>query len=338
MCSTRPPRSATSTANSAARRPAPDPLGPRTTTVIDSPSTTRRHASRNAASSRSRPTNGPGWDSRAAGNAGAGTGGSSAASWASTLAWLDAKLVNQDVPGTPVRRQRVRLPPGLVQGHVICQDQQMPQPLPQPMPAHQRLQLGDRLAGPAHVKVRGEAVLERHQPQLLEPSRLARAKARRLETHGGRAAPQRERLGEGRPGRLGPALPPGPATQADQPGEPPSIDCVVGRRQPVARAIGDKQPRRAAAARLKRVAQAKHVGLQRLRGRARWSVAPQTVDQLVRGDHAAGAGHQVRQVRALLDPGDLDRSAFTENLERAEHGELHLCTVEPAATSRDAFR
>ncbi len=60
-----------------------------------------------------------------------------------------------------------------------------------------------------------------------------------------------------------------------------------------------------------------YVGLQRLGGRSRWSITPETVDELFGRDDSADGRDQVCQQRALLTLGDVDRSAFTGNLKRA---------------------
>jgi hypothetical protein len=81
-------------------------------------------------------------------------------------AGFDTEFLDQDVAGPAVRRKRVCLSLGAVQR----QHKQVPQALSQGMLVDQGLELGDAFAGPAQIKVGGDPILERDEPQFLEPS------------------------------------------------------------------------------------------------------------------------------------------------------------------------
>ena len=81
---------------------------------------------------------------------------------------LDAELVDQRAARRAVGLERVRLAPGPVQGH-----QQLPaQALAQRLLVDERLELGDELRTAAEREVGVDAVLERREPQLLQPPDL----------------------------------------------------------------------------------------------------------------------------------------------------------------------
>ena len=145
-------------------------------------------------------TSGPGSGPRSsAADSSRSRGRSSAASWMRICllelpqlgARLDPELVERG-PRVAVRLQRLRLPARAVQR----EHQLAAQPLAMRMLRDQRLQLADELGVPAQRQVGLDPLLERRQPQLLEPAALDPRERLLAELRQRRAAPQRQRLAQ----------------------------------------------------------------------------------------------------------------------------------------------
>ena len=78
------------------------------------------------------------------------------------------------------------------------------------------------------------------------------------------------------------------------------------------------------AIRTKRLAQLRHVHLQRGLSRCRRRLTPQLVDQSVTRHHLIRVQGQDRKHGALSRPADVKRAAVLHNLQRTENPELHL--------------
>ena len=108
------------------------------------------------------------------------------------LARLEPELVRQLAPGHPVASQRL----GLAAGAVEREHQLAAQALPQRMLGDERLELADELGVTAERQVGVDPLLERRQPQLLQPRDLGLGERLVGEVGERRPAPQRERLAQ----------------------------------------------------------------------------------------------------------------------------------------------
>nr|WP_232241216.1 hypothetical protein [Kutzneria sp. 744] len=176
---------------------------------------------------------------------------------------------------------------------------------------YQVAQLVDERLVPAEPQLDLVAPLHRVPPALVQPQRLGRMAGER------RSAPEAQRLGQqarllGRV--LGTFRLPGLRPQPIEP------DKVEGARLDPDRVAAGHGPHQRAVA--EGVAQAHHVRLQRGAGAVRRILAPQPVDQVVRGDGFVGAHQQHREQQLLFGRTQLDRSALVSDLKRPEHAEL----------------
>ena len=110
---------------------------------------------------------------------------------------LEAELVVQDRTGPGVHLERVRLPPGLVQGR----HQQPGESLLGRVRADDRVEVGDDVGGPAERQQQLRALGQRRQAQLGEPGRLHRRPRLVGEVRERLAAPPGQRRAV-QPGRL----------------------------------------------------------------------------------------------------------------------------------------
>ena len=228
---------------------------------------------------------------------------------------VHAQLVGQHPAGVLVGGQRVRLPPGRLEGaHQLAA-----QPLPQRVGRGQLLKLGHEPGAAAQGQVGLDPVLDGAQPQLGQPGDR-RGRERRVGHVGQRRpAPQAQRLGEQRrPGdvvavRQRRPAPPGQLL------ERPGIHLAGVRRQPVARrAVLD----RVAA---QDPAQPGHQRLDRVRRVRRGVVRPQVVGQPLDRYRAPVPDRQPDQQAA--QPGSAHRHGspgVVADLERAQHPDPHV--------------
>jgi hypothetical protein len=177
-----------------------------------------------------------------------------------------------------------------------------------------RLQLADQVGVAAARQVGVDALLERGEPQLVQPCDLGLRERLVGEVGERRAAPQRERLAQllGRAGGLR------PARLAAQPLEQREVQLVALHVEHVAgRARG--QPLGAELA-----PQAHDVALDALGHGGRRRLSPQVGDQPVGRDDLVGAQQQDRQQGALLDASEHERPVLLDNLQGSEEPELHV--------------
>ena len=212
---------------------------------------------------------------------------------------LDAELVHERLARPRELGQGVRLAAGAVER----EHQLRPRPLAQRLRLDESLQLGDHLGVPAELEIEVDPVLQRRQPQLLQPEpvelRLAAPeRERRTEPLG--ALRGRERLGLGAQ-----LLEPGQVEigggDLDHVAGAPPLDHVVPERLP----------------------QLRDVDLERVLRRLRRLVAPERVRQAVDRDDVVRVQQQRRQQRARLRPADGHRPAVVIDLQRAQDPELH---------------
>ena len=230
---------------------------------------------------------------------------------------LDAELADQRAARGAVGLERVRLAPGPVEG-----DQELTaQALAQRVLADERLELGDELRTAAEREVGVDAVLERHEPQLLQAPDLGLAE-RLVGEIGERApAPERERLAQRARRRVGVA---GRARGRQQALEPVQVEPVLRDPQLVARRAGHEDAVAVAGrGRLEHPPEPRdrhREGLQRV---APPRAGPELLDQPFAGHRLAGVQQQQRQQRPLLDAPDGELPAADPRLERPQDAEFH---------------
>ena len=135
--------------------------------------------------------------------------------------------------------------------------------------------------------------------------------------------PLRERLGEAVGRLLGPARGEVGAPARDKLLEARHVELVGRDARDVARPLGDDHARRLAIG-LDRLAQLRHVALQRGRGRRGRRLTPDQVDQPLAGDDLVGVQQQDRQHAALARPAERRCHVPGSRLDRAEEPEVHF--------------
>ncbi len=212
---------------------------------------------------------------------------------------LDPDVVGEASPMLVVHPQRLDLASGPVEG----QHPHRRQPLAQWMG---RGQLGERpddlgVAAPRQLAI--EPRLGRDQPQLVEAGTLGHHERDAGQVGEQLAAPERQR-GVVLLGR-------------DEAFEASRVEVVVvdGEHVPA--------PARAQDGVRERLAQLRHVLLERLGGRGRGPSLPHVVDQPLRGNDPAGVEEQASQDGPLAEPAQWDPSGLVVHLQRPEDGELH---------------
>ena len=213
----------------------------------------------------------------------------------------------------PEHLERVGLPVAPVE-----REHQLPaEPLAAPVLGDQRLELGDELAMAPEREVGLDAVLERRQPQLLQPRHLGLRERLVADVLVGVPAPQPERLAEARLRRAGLAPRQLGTPARDQELEALEIQLAGREAQPVAGPV-QLDPLGAQAP-----AQAVHVDLQGVDGRRGRLLTPQRVDQPVARDDLPAGDQQAREQRHLLARRQLDGAGGGGDLHGSEHAELH---------------
>jgi hypothetical protein len=237
-------------------------------------------------------------------------------------AGLEPQLLSQRVPRLPEHRERVGLPVAPVEG-----EHQLPaEPLAAPVLGDQRFELCDQIAMAPEREVGVDPVLERRQPQLLQPRHLGLRERFVADVLVGLAAPQPERLAEARLRRAGLAPRQLGAAACDQELEPLEVQLTGREAEPVAGPVL-LDPLRAEAP-----AQPVDVDLQRVDRRRGRLLTPQRVDQPVARDDVPARDQQAREQRHLLARRQLDGAGGGGDLHGSEHPELHgriLCSRGP---------
>ena len=187
-----------------------------------------------------------------------------------------------------------------------------PQSLLQRMLSHVRLHLGDELGVGAQLEVGRDPLLERGQPNALEPLNLLLEERLELEIGERRPAPEPERLAQ-------------------------QVRALGG----LGRARASKQLLEAAEIELRRV-DLEHIAvharlqqswaeqlpelrdrvLQGRRGRPRWVVAPEPIDDPIRRERLVRVQEQERDKCALVPPGERYLGVSVDDLERSEDPEF----------------
>ena len=225
---------------------------------------------------------------------------------------LDPELGDERLARRPIHLERLDLPP-----RAIERDHQQPaKALAQGVVPHEHFELGERGAVPAECELGLEALLERREPQLLQPSDR-RLRERLVCDVGERStAPESESvlqqadggLGLGPVERLrGLVSPPLEPVQV----EPLRLDVEGVPRRP---RLDHRCP--------EELAQLGDLTLHLRHGGDRRSTRVEVVGQPLDGDDPVRAQQKDRERRALLRPAQTHRTAVVEDLERSKDREL----------------
>ena len=257
-------------------------------------------------------------------------------------AGLEPELVVQAVPRLPVHLEPLGLPAAAVER----EHQLGAKALAERVLGAERLELGNERQVAAERELGVDPLLDRGQPQLLEPLHLdpreaARTRDRRAAVRA--TAPPRRAASSaaaaGSPGRerLAPA-----ATSCSNRSRSSSPGSTrAGSRGARATSRGSSAARRA-----QHLAQPRDVVAQRVVGRVDALLGEELADQPLARDDTVRAQQQQRQQRALLRPADGDRRAVDGHRERAQDPELEAARCHAArslqrrdalAKGRDAF-
>ena len=235
------------------------------------------------------------------------------------LARLDPELVDEQPPPGGERVERLRLAARAVQR----EHQLAAQALAQRMLGDQRLELGDQLAVLAEREPGLDVVLDRGDPQLLEAA--DRFLRERLVAHvrQSRPTPEGERVGKGVGRLLRPARGEVVTALPGQLLEPRYVELAGRHAGDVAASFRDDHGGLRAVG-LDRLAQLRHVPLQRRRGRRRSRPVPDEVDQPVAGNDLVGVQQQDRQHAALARPAERRHRVSGSGFDRAEEPEVRF--------------
>jgi hypothetical protein len=189
----------------------------------------------------------------------------------------------------------------------------------------------------AERQFRLDQLLQRHEPQVLQPCDLDLGKTLVGQIGKRGAAPQRECVLERRERQLGATRRKRAPAVAEKTFEPVRVQAARIELELVpVRASND-----GAAVGGERLAQPRDMRLHGLGGRGGRMVAPQLVDESIRGQRLVGMQHQQREQGALLAPAQRHRPAPGEDLQRPEDAELHWrsrrtycrCAAQPRVTA-----
>ena len=233
---------------------------------------------------------------------------------------LDAERLHERAPRIAIRRERVRLPSRAVEGeHELGAEA-----LPERVLADQQLELGDELGARAQREIGLDALLERLEPKLLEPSISAAPRARRRTRP--EAVPRQSESASRN-------IPFASAGAGDPRIRDELLEAVAGRtirHRHEARTRRDG-PDHAAA---ERPAELGDVRLEDLRRRGRRPAGPELLDQAVARDRLVRAEEQDREQGTRLCRVQRDDAALGDHLERPEDTELHGRPPPDATPSR----
>ena len=200
------------------------------------------------------------------------------------LARLDPELVERRAR-LGVRVQRLRLPPGPVEG----EHEQLARAFAKRVLADQRLELGDDVGRVPELDVRRDPLLDGDESQLVEPADLALRPVLEGELGQRRAAPEREGLHEQRASFLRCRTP----RVAQEPLEAMHVDLVTRHGEQVPRWAEQEDVRP------ERLPQRDDAVLHRRRRVLRRLGAVELVDELLGRHHPARAQEQRDEQRAL---------------------------------------
>ena len=218
---------------------------------------------------------------------------------------LESPLLDERMPRRLVGVERLLLPPR----PEVRKHQETAEPLAIRVLRGQPGGVGNHVVVPAELDLGLDAILERRQPELVEPRDLPLEEALVREVGEWRSAPERQRVAEGGRalgGRQRPRI-------MDEPLEAAGVDH--------ARLRAERIPAGARLDRLlpERVPQTRNGVLHDRFCRRRRPTRPEVVDQRVPRDHRARMQHQIGEHRTLPWTAERDAPFARANLQRAEH-------------------
>ena len=226
---------------------------------------------------------------------------------------FDPDLPYEHLARLAVGLERVGLAPGAISREHLLATQTLPQRVLSDKP----VELGDKLVMPAEREVSVDAILDRHQPPLvqargvIDDCRLVGEVAERG------SAPQRQCLVQpvGRPPRLAGGQ--GGAALLGERVETRGVDVVVADDEPVAARLRDE------VAVAERLAQRRDMVVQTARRRRRRCLAPQAVDQALTGDGRVRVHEQHGEQQSLAALPDLGAVGAVVDLQLSEDAIAH---------------
>ena len=225
---------------------------------------------------------------------------------------LEAELVREPPAALAIGLERIRLPSGAVER----EHQLPPHALARGVLVDQRFELGHQRRVTAQGQLGIDAVLERGQPEILEPACLGTGERFVGDVGQGLTSPESEGLLQPLRGAAGVAggepLPP----VSGQALESIGVDAV---------GLGDQRvsvSARRERLRAEDLAEPRDVDLHGLGGGRGRALPPEGVDDPVHGDRLTAVDQEVREDRALARTSQPDWLIPLENLQRAEDPEL----------------
>jgi hypothetical protein len=224
------------------------------------------------------------------------------------LAGLDPELVDEGLSRPSIDIERLGLPAGAVER----EHQLAAETLAERLARHQLLQLGDHRSVPAEREIGVDPLLCRRKARLLEPRAGVPSELLRLELREGGPAPELERLSQRSRGLLRLAGIELLRALADEELETIEVELAVLDADRITGCL------RQHSIRADRLAELRHVHLERLRSSLRRRVTPEVVDQPPGGDDAVSIQQQNGEERARFPGRKRERTSLDEHVNRAE--------------------
>jgi hypothetical protein len=234
---------------------------------------------------------------------------------------VDAELLDERAASAPEDLEGIGLPATAVER----EHQLAPQTLAKHVLCDQRLELRHQLVMAAERQLGVDAILDRREPQLLEPSDLALRECLALEVGQRLAPPERQRVAQARRPLARIVALAGPRDQRLEPGE---VDLVRRRLQQI---TGRARPDPLGADQL---AKARDMPVQRGLRRSRRLLSPQCLDQLGAAHDLLATQEQHREQRPLLGTRRGHIAATLDNPQRTKQLEFHSCRLSHALARR----
>ena len=211
--------------------------------------------------------------------------------------------------------QRVGLPAAAIQR----EHQLAAQPLTKHVLGDQRLELCHQLEMAAGRQIGVDPILQRRQPQLLQPGDLALRERLAPQIGQRLPPPQRQRITQHRPSDH--RDPPARTRPLDQQLKPRHVDLIRRRAQQI--------PRRPRPDPLspQQLAQRRHMPVQRVLRATRRILTPQRLDQLRARDHLTTTQQQQRQQRTLLRTRRGQITPTIDHPQRTKQLEAHVTPI-----------
>ena len=226
-------------------------------------------------------------------------------------AGFEPELVVECFATFAIRGERVGLAPAPVQ-----RQHQLPQqPLTVGVHGDERLELADHIAVVAEHQVGLDPVLQRGQARVLQARDLALSERLIREIGKRLAAPQPQRRLQQLPGARSVTVGERATSVGGHRLETLGVDLPRRRRKQVPAAAREQHLV------AQRLAQMRHIPLQRFRCRRRRSLAPQLIDQPIARDRLPAAQQQDRQQRPLLRAAEHNPALPVDHLKRPQDSE-----------------